>query len=195
MDREDDFYRLLRIEKHASAGEIKQAYREQARQYHPDVNTDEGAEEQFKRINEAYAVLSDSDKRRYYDLHGTVPRAGSPAAEAGFQGHWPGMEFGRCMGKGFGCGFSRGMGRKRSAPGAGADPGSVIREGSSYVCKITLTPEEQRRGTVRSLLLQDESGRRVIRVRIPPGKQPGDRMIAAKSKTDETSKIYIEIQA
>lgn len=65
-----DYYRILGVSKDASAEEIKNVYRRLARQYHPDVNKAADAEERFKEISEAYAVLSDPEKRRQYDLYG-----------------------------------------------------------------------------------------------------------------------------
>ena len=58
------------LERNASDDEIKAAFRKLARQYHPDVSKEEHAEEKFKEINEAYGVLSDSDKRARYDRFG-----------------------------------------------------------------------------------------------------------------------------
>jgi curved DNA-binding protein len=62
-----DYYKVLGVARDASEKEIKQAFRTLARQYHPDLNTDPSAEERFKKINEAYEVLSDTDKRQRYD--------------------------------------------------------------------------------------------------------------------------------
>ena len=62
-----DYYKVLGIERDASDKDIKRAYREQARRYHPDLNTDDGAADQFRTITEAYEVLSDAEKRRHYD--------------------------------------------------------------------------------------------------------------------------------
>ncbi|HEX2995259.1 MAG TPA: molecular chaperone DnaJ [Anaerolineales bacterium] len=65
-----DYYEILGVPRNASNDDIKAAFRKLARQYHPDVNKDDGAEEKFKEINEAYGVLSDSDKRARYDRFG-----------------------------------------------------------------------------------------------------------------------------
>ena len=63
-------YETLGINENASESEIKKAYRKLARQYHPDVNKEAGAEDKFKEINAAYEVLHDKDKKAQYDMHG-----------------------------------------------------------------------------------------------------------------------------
>lgn len=63
-------YETLEISENASEAEIKKAYRKLARQYHPDVNKDKGAEDKFKEINSAYEILSDKKKKAQYDAHG-----------------------------------------------------------------------------------------------------------------------------
>lgn len=65
-----DYYKILGVSKNASLEEIQRAYRKLARKYHPDVNKDKSAEEQFKRINEAHEVLKDPEKRKLYDAYG-----------------------------------------------------------------------------------------------------------------------------
>ncbi len=66
-----DYYKTLGLDKKASEDDIKKAYRSLARKYHPDVNKDPKAEEMFKEVNEAYQVLSDSEKRQKYDTLGS----------------------------------------------------------------------------------------------------------------------------
>ena len=70
MAEKRDYYEVLGISRSASADEVKSAFRNLARQYHPDVNKAPDAEEKFKEINEAYGVLSDADKRAAYDRFG-----------------------------------------------------------------------------------------------------------------------------
>jgi molecular chaperone DnaJ len=67
-----DYYEVLGVTKAAGKDEIKSAYRKLALQYHPDRNKSAGAEEKFKEISEAYAVLSDDEKRKRYDVYGHV---------------------------------------------------------------------------------------------------------------------------
>jgi molecular chaperone DnaJ len=72
MSSKKDYYDVLNIQRSASKEEIKNSYRKLALQYHPDRNKSPGAEEKFKEISEAYAVLSDDEKRKRYDTYGHV---------------------------------------------------------------------------------------------------------------------------
>jgi molecular chaperone DnaJ len=80
-----DYYEILGVGAQATEAELKKAFRGLAMQYHPDRNAgNKEAEERFKEINEAYAVLSDPDKRAHYDRFGTAPGAGAGGFEGGF---------------------------------------------------------------------------------------------------------------
>ncbi|MFM2060339.1 MAG: hypothetical protein RLZZ507_9 [Cyanobacteriota bacterium] len=80
-----DYYEILGVSRDADKEEIKQAYRRQARKYHPDVNKEPGAEERFKEINRAYEVLSEPETRERYNRFGEAGVSGAAAAGAGFQ--------------------------------------------------------------------------------------------------------------
>jgi molecular chaperone DnaJ len=113
-----DYYGILGVPKDATADDIKRAYRKLARQYHPDVNPDPGAQERFKEINAAYEVLSDDQKRQIVDLGGDPLGPGSggmggPGAGGPFVG------FQDIMDAFFGGTATRGP-RPRVRPGADA---------------------------------------------------------------------------
>ena len=119
-----DYYGILGVRRDASADEIKRAYRQLARQFHPDVNPDPAAQEKFKEINAAYEVLSDPKKREIVDLGGDPLAPGrrrgpaaAPARSSGFQD---------IMDAFFGNATARGP-RPRTRPGADAHPAAGAR--------------------------------------------------------------------
>jgi molecular chaperone DnaJ len=115
-----DYYEILSVSKGASGDEIKSAFRQLARKYHPDVSQETDAEERFKEINEAYAILSDQDKRAAYDRFGHAGVQG-----AGGVPDWTTMDFSDILGDLFGFGFGgfggRSSSRSRNAPRRGQD--------------------------------------------------------------------------
>jgi molecular chaperone DnaJ len=113
-----DYYEVLGVGKGASDDEIKKAYRKLAKQYHPDLNPgDKEAEAKFKEINEAYAVLSDADKRAKYDQFGHAGMDGQ--GFGGFDGSGFNIDFEDLFGSFFGGGF--GSSRRRGGPQRGAN--------------------------------------------------------------------------
>jgi curved DNA-binding protein len=88
----EDYYEALGVPREASAEEIRRAYRSLARQYHPDINKEPGAEDRFKEISEAYEVLRDPDKRARYDRFGA--RGGPRPGDGGFGGFDGGEDLG-----------------------------------------------------------------------------------------------------
>ncbi len=115
-----DYYAVLGVPRHAGQEEIKKAYRQLARRYHPDVNKgDREAAERFKEINEAYEILSDPEKRRRYDLYGEGAITTS-VFDRGFQG------FGDPLGDIFDLFFGRRQARTARMPRRGSDLMAVV---------------------------------------------------------------------
>jgi len=118
-----DYYEVLGVTRSCSEQELKSAYRKLALQYHPDRNPNNpDAEEKFKEVSEAYAILADSEKRSVYDRYGHAGLGGMPGQGAGFD---PSVfqDFNDIFGEFFGFGdlFGGGGGRRRSRAQRGAD--------------------------------------------------------------------------
>ncbi len=139
MAEKRDYYEVLGLQKGASDDEIKKAYRKKAKQYHPDLNPDNAeAEAKFKEVNEAYEVLSDSQKKARYDQYGHAgvdPNFGAGGGGA-YGGYGGGMDFD------FGDIFSSffgGGGGHRSNPNA-------PRQGGDVAASVILSFEESAKG-------------------------------------------------
>lgn len=185
-----DLYETLGVPREADAEAVRKAYRHLARQYHPDVNPgDEAAEDRFKQVSEAYAVLSDDERRRDYDEFGEVSLEGGFDREAARQAR---EAFGARFGAGGEPGFageaysygdlddmlSRMFGGARR--GAGDAAGFVLR-GADLETELELEFLEAARGTEKQLSLArpDAQGgvtRENVTVRIPPGVDSGGRI-------------------
>ncbi|HEY1914158.1 MAG TPA: DnaJ C-terminal domain-containing protein [Streptosporangiaceae bacterium] len=179
-----DFYEILGVRREAGQDEIQQAYRKLARQYHPDLNKDPGAEERFKDISEAYSVLSDPKTRGRYDAFGPefrqVPEDADPqtwrrARAAGARpggGRAAGPDF--TGGSDFGGidlddilgGLFGGRGERGRGPMPGAD----------QEAELEVSVEEAYRGGHRSITLERGGGTRTLEVTIPAGVTDGQRI-------------------
>ena len=115
---DEDYYRTLGVDRGADAKTIKTAYRQKARKFHPDVNKEPGAEDTFKKISNAYEVLSDDQKRRIYDQFG---EAGLKGGMGGGPGGAGGFEYGDPFDI-FSQFFGGGMGGMGGFGGMGGDP-------------------------------------------------------------------------
>lgn len=136
-----DFYEVLGVQRDASEVEIKTAYRQLARKHHPDVAADKvAAEARFKEINEAYAVLSDPQKRQMYDRYGHTGN--------GAGGHAGYGDFG--FTEGFGDIFDMFFGNVRAGGAQQARPNGPAR-GGDLRCDVDITLEEAFAGTTRDI--------------------------------------------
>ena len=166
-----DYYRTLGVAREASADDVRKAFRRLARKYHPDVSKEADAEARMKEVNEAYAVLSDPEKRAAYDQLGRGYRPGEefrppPDWDAGFE--FSHHDF---AGGDFSDFFSELFGRM----GARA-------HGQDHYAKVLLDVEDAFLGATRQIALRvprvDARGRvaletRTLEVKIPPGVREG----------------------
>ncbi|MBU0768187.1 MAG: DnaJ domain-containing protein, partial [Proteobacteria bacterium] len=185
---ETDYYKILGVNKTASENEIKKAYRKLAMKYHPDhAKGDKSAEEKFKKTSEAYAVLSDKEKRKQYDTFGS----------AGFQQRYSqedifkGSDFESILSELFG-GSGRfgggGRGKRFSFDGGGPFGGYQRKQqahpkGSDLEYELPLTLEDLATGTQKIVSFQHKGRSEKITVKIPKGMISGKKLrIAGKGE-------------
>ena len=176
-----DYYKELGVEKNATADQIKKAYRRLAMKYHPDhAKDDKSAEDKFKKISEAYAVLSDPEKRKQYDEFGA----------AGFQQRFSqedifrGFDFSEILKEfGFGgMGFGGKGGNSRYSFSGGQTPfgGRTRRQsvpkGADLVYELGLTLKEAAEGTTKAVSIQQGDRIDRVEVKIPRGVRSGQKL-------------------
>jgi len=184
-----NYYAVLGIEKTAGTDQIKKAYRKLAIKYHPDKNPgDKNAEERFKEITEAYAVLSDPEKRRQYDQFG----------EAGFHQRFSQEDIFRNVDlndifREFGFGgddlFSQLFGGRNGAFRGGTFHGGRVRpvRGQDLLLRLSIPFRQAILGGERQIDLTRHGHAEPIKVRIPPGVESGQKLrVAGKGAPSPT---------
>ena len=195
-----DYYRLLGVERTASEQDIKKAYRKLALKYHPDRNPgDKEGEEAFKKISEAYAVLSDPEKRKQYDTFGESGFHQRYSADDIFRGADFGSVFGEFnfSGGGFEQIFSRIFGGSQARPGCG-----YPQKGQNVEYKLSISFEEAYRGVERQIRFNLQDGiERDLSVKIPAGIRDGGRLrirgkgVPSPFRQGEAGDLYVTIKA
>jgi curved DNA-binding protein len=190
-----DYYKILGVDKKASGGELKKAYRKLAMKYHPDQNQgDKKAEESFKEVNEAYAVLSDKEKRRQYDQFGSEGFQqrfsqedifrnfdfGQVFREFGFESE---NVFGRIFGGAGGGRRSFGRSGGYYAGGPFGRAAQQPQKGSDLVMDMQVSFKEAVFGGTKIASFNKGDGVERVTVKIPPGISSGKKLrIAGKGQ-------------
>lgn len=155
-----DYYDVLGVGKNSSADDLKSAFRKLARQFHPDVSTEADAEEKFKEINEAYAILSDENQRAAYDRFGHAGVNGNARGGPDFGN----IDLSDLFGEMFGFGFGGGRGGARQ---------NRPRKGRNLQQSVTLTFEESVFGVEKEIsITRDEVCERCDGSKSEPGNSP-----------------------
>ena len=202
-----DYYQILGVPKTASADEIKKAYRKKALEFHPDRNeNDPKAEENFKKVSEAYAVLGDKDKRKQYDQFGSDAFHKKYSQEDIFRG----FDINEIL-RGFGMsgrggptvesffgnqGFGVGGGGFESFFG-GSPRGPM--KGQDIESRIDISFEEAALGSEKTLTFKKPDGEVTAQVKIPPGIQSGNKLRLAKKGNPSPNNgppgdLYLRVQ-
>jgi molecular chaperone DnaJ len=177
---EKDYYEILGVKKTATEAELKKAYRDLAKKFHPDKNKgNKEAENRFKEISEAYAVLSDKEKREQYD------RLGREAFGPGGANPFAGFDFSEFMGGGGTRGRRAAGGARRTGPidftdifgdlfggGGGGGGGGFEAPEQEMQAEITIDLRDAVLGTTMALSINGES----IKVKIPEGIREGQKI-------------------
>lgn len=188
----EDYYQTLGLTRTATDADIKRAYRKLAQKFHPDRNKEAGTAEKFSRINEAYEVLKDPEKRKRYDQLGENWKSGQDfRPPPGYEGFNFRGSSGRASGGGFefeGEDFSdffRQMfgqaGGRGRGPFGGTHEGGPFGQGHAapgpdQQAEITVSLQEVYHGSTRQIALQSPMGRKSIDVKIPAGLKPGSKI-------------------
>ncbi len=177
-----DYYDVLGVKKGASDADIKKAYRKLAMKYHPDRNKgDKTAEDKFKEINEAYAVLSDAEKRQQYDMFGADGFRQRFSQDDIFRG----TDFSSIFSEmGFGgdifdqlFGGARGGQRRSGGFGSGAGAGYQAMKGQDLETSVMVPFDLAFHGGKQRLTLQRQDGGRIsVDVTIPAGIESGKKL-------------------
>jgi len=173
-----DYYKALEIEKGASSDDIKKAFRKLAVKYHPDRNPgNKGAEDKFKEINEAYAVLSDPEKKQQYDTFGSSGFHNKYTQEDIFRG----FDFGNAykdMGGGSGAEdiFSRLFGGSFSRGGGRGGFRSAQQNGADHEMELTISFLDAAHGVEKQVAFRRNGQREELKVKIPAGVDNGSKI-------------------
>lgn len=174
-----DYYKALGVEKGASADDIKKAFRKLAVKYHPDRNPDnKSAEDKFKEINEAYAVLSDPEKKQQYDTFGSSGFHKQYSQEDIFRG----FDFGNAykdMGGGGGGSddiFSRLFGGSFGRAGGRGGFRSPQQNGADHEMELTVSFRDAAQGAEKQIAFRRNGQREELKVKIPAGVDNGSKI-------------------
>jgi len=211
----EDYYKILGVDKKASADDIKKAYRKLALKWHPDKNpNNKSAEEKFKKISEAYAVLSDQEKRQQYDNYGSADQFRQRYSQEDI---FRGFDLNDLL-KSFGFG-GVGGGTSRSFRQAGRrgeysqtyeDPfadlfgrggqrfAHVPQKGQNLQYNLSITLEESVFGAEKKIAIQKDNKVEEINIKIPPGISSGKKLRLAGKGSEgfnggESGDLYLSI--